>query len=69
MARTGAAHAGNEGDYGFHGMNFGLGAETNIGDNMFVGIEAIQRNVSSYNSDNGDATKHQAISLRAGFKF
>lgn len=64
---TGQAHTGYYG-YGFHGMNFGLGAETNVGDNMFVGIEAIQRNVSSYSEGDTD-TKHQAISLRAGFKF
>jgi hypothetical protein len=62
----GEAHTGYYG-YGFQGTNFGLGAETTFSNNMFVGLEAIQRNVDSYNED--DDSKHQAISLRAGFKF
>jgi Outer membrane protein beta-barrel domain len=53
--------------YAFQGTNFGLGAEADLQNNMFLGLEAIQRNVDSYNED--DATKHRAISLRAGFKF
>ncbi|WP_309665923.1 outer membrane beta-barrel protein [Tabrizicola sp.] len=65
---TGSANAGSEGGYGFQGTNFGLGAETTFANNMFVGLEAIQRNVNSYNSSEDD-TKHQAISLRVGFKF
>jgi hypothetical protein len=63
---VGSANTGYEG-YAFQGTNFGLGAETTFANNMFVGIEAIQRNVDSYNPD--DSTKHRAISLRAGFKF
>lgn len=52
--------------YTFSGSNFGVGVEATLPNNMFVGLEVIQRNVNSYD---GYATTHQAASLRVGFKF
>jgi outer membrane immunogenic protein len=65
-ATLGTANTGYE-SYSFQGTNFGLGVETMVGDNMFVGLEVIQRNISSY--DTNSDTKHRAVSLRAGFNF
>ena len=53
--------------YNFSGTNFGIGIETDISKNMFVGLEAIQRNVNTY--DNAGESKNRAVSLRVGFKF
>jgi hypothetical protein len=65
-ATVGTANTGYE-NYSFHGYNFGLGAETSFANNMFAGVEFIQREVDSYNFN--DDTDHNAISLRVGFKF
>jgi hypothetical protein len=53
--------------YTFSGSNFGVGVEATLPNNMFVGLEVIQRNVDTY--DNYGVTTHQAASLRVGFKF
>ena len=63
---NGYAHAYYDA-YNFSGTNFGFGVETDISKNMFVGLEAIQRNVNTY--DNVGETKNRALSLRVGFKF
>lgn len=52
-------------DYAVSGTNFGFGAEMDMQNGMFVGIEAIQRNISNY----GDPSNNRAVTLRAGFKF
>lgn len=54
-------------NYNFSGSNFGVGVEATMANNMFVGLEVIQRNVDTY--DNYGATSHQMASLRVGFKF
>lgn len=64
---TGMAMEDEGSSYGFSGTNFGAGVETEISKNMFVGLEAIQRNVNTY--DNAGATTNRALSLRVGFKF
>jgi hypothetical protein len=53
--------------YNFSGTNFGVGVEATLSEKMFVGLEVIQRNVSTY--DNEYDTSHQVASLRVGFKF
>lgn len=54
------------GGYAYNGSNFGAGVEAAMQNNMFVGLEAIRRNVNTYNDEK---TSHQALSLRVGFKF
>ena len=66
-ASIGSASNYYKGGYDFSGSNFGVGAEATLSNNMFVGLEIIQRNVSTY--DNEYSTSHQAASLRVGFKF
>jgi hypothetical protein len=44
-----------------------VGVEATLSEKMFVGLEVIQRNVSTY--DNEYDTSHQVASLRVGFKF
>lgn len=64
---TGMAMEAEGGSYGFSGTNFGAGIETELSNKMFVGLEAIQRNVNTY--DNAGETTNRALSLRVGFKF
>jgi opacity protein-like surface antigen len=51
--------------YNFSGTNFGAGVEMSVTDNVFVGVEAIQRNLHSYASEGTS----RALALRVGFKF
>ena len=56
--------------YTFHGTNIGVGAEMPVGENFIVGIEAISRDVQGYVSSGNDMrSSHQAINLRASFRF
>ena len=58
-------------EYSFSGTNIGLGAEMPLGNDMTIGIEAIQRNLAGYGSSSNDASNQvsRAISVRASFDF
>lgn len=57
-------------EYSTGGYNFGFGADYDLNNGMFVGVEAIQRDLDGYGDDIDDGRAvSQAISLRAGFKF
>ncbi len=64
----GRAWTGWGDDYSADGMNFGFGAEMDVGTNMFVGAEVIQRNIRTHGYYTTD-TVHHVVSLRGGFKF
>jgi opacity protein-like surface antigen len=51
-------------------MNYGVGAEINVTEKMFVGLELIGRQMQGYGYD-GESSERQnhTISLRGGFRF
>lgn len=54
------------------GVSYGLGVETNIGSNGFIGGEILRRNIDAKNSDLYNAYKVDdltTLSIRAGFRF
>ncbi len=66
-----AGNSAASSDYGTSGgMNFGLGAELNVTDKMFVGLELIGRQMQGYAYDGTeDSRQNHTIALRGGFRF
>ncbi len=66
-----AGNSAADSDYGTSGgINFGLGAELNVTDKMFVGLELIGRQMQGYAHDgNEDSRQNHTIALRGGFRF
>lgn len=59
-------------EYSTGGYNYGIGANYDMNNGMFVGVEVIQRDLDGYGdelADDSGRAVSQAISLRAGFKF
>lgn len=62
------------GSRSFSGLNYGFGAEMDVGQNAFVGLDVISRDIdddwNSASDDYGaDSSNLNTISLRVGFRF
>ncbi len=57
-------------DYRYWGVNLGAGAEMNISENMFAGVEYIHRFTEGTEDDADEySSDHGVLSLRLGYKF
>lgn len=66
--RTEGVYYGN--DYSFFGLNIGAGAQVDVTDNMFAGVEYIRRfTEGTFDDEDGYRSSHGTLSLRVGYKF
>lgn len=57
-------------DYNFYGVNVGAGAQFDVTDKMFAGVEYIHRfTQGTFDSDDGYGSDHGTLSLRVGYSF
>ena len=57
-------------DYRFYGVNAGAGAQMNITENMFAGVEYIHRfTIGETDSEPKRDSGHSTLALRVGYKF
>ena len=58
------------GEYSWTGLNLGAGAQYNVTESMFVGVEYIKRFTDgTYDDDVDYSASHSTLSLRVGYSF
>ena len=65
-----ASYVEGASDYRFYGVNLGAGAQMNVTENMFAGVEYIHRFTTAETYDSGmQGKEHGTLALRVGYKF